>query len=179
MSDTSNKDRIRQLKESYDNYYMELLKKGTKPLRSTELGLWGHFPFDVYLEFFDKIDLKRYKKFIDLGSGDGKVALLASLFTSSTGIEIDPELHEKAIDIRDSLGLNCNLIKKDYTKIDLKEYDILFINPDKDFSNFEHFIIQKIKGTLFVANNIFLPRFMRLKDTIIIDNIPFTSYSMA
>ena len=34
---------------------------------------------DIY-DFFVKIKLERYKNFIDLGSGDGKVVLIASLF---------------------------------------------------------------------------------------------------
>jgi len=71
---------------------------------------------------------------LDLGSGDGKIVLIASLFTkSAAGIEFDEELVKKGIEIRDKLGLKCDLICADYMEHDFSQYDILFINPDKSF----------------------------------------------
>ena len=49
--------------------------------------------------------MKRFNRFIDLGSGDGKVALIASLFCrQAEGIEIDDELFGKSLEMKEKFG---------------------------------------------------------------------------
>ena len=42
-------------------------------MRDTEVGFWGTAACDDVFELFQKINLSKFKNFIDLGSGDGKV----------------------------------------------------------------------------------------------------------
>ena len=63
---------IQQLKQEYDNFYNNLLKKGSLPLRDTKLGFWGQAPLDDLDLIFKKLNIKN-KTFLDLGSGDGNV----------------------------------------------------------------------------------------------------------
>ena len=55
-------------------------------------------------------------KFIDLGSGDGKVVLLASNFAKkAVGIEWDSELHSIAVNLAGKLGAkNAEFINGDF-----------------------------------------------------------------
>ena len=166
------------IEKEYNEYYKSLHSNGLKTLRDTKIGIWGHFSCDIYYQLFKKIDLQNYKTFIDLGSGDGKVALIASLFTKSSGIEYDEELFNTSTKIRDKLNLNCTLIKQDFLKTNLTKHDLVFINPDKGFhEKIEEKLIKEINGTLLVANDIFLPRFLKKGKTQWIKQIPFTKYT--
>ena len=54
-----------------------------------------------------KIKLQKHKRFLDLGSGDGKIALIASLFCKQAeGIEIDAFLHSKALEMQQKTGIS-------------------------------------------------------------------------
>lgn len=129
----------------------------------TEKGVWGaSVAQDVY-DFFVKVKLQNFKRFIDLGSGDGKVVLIASLFTKSSGVEFDKDLHDTAVKIRDELGLKANLMEGDFFDLDLSKYDFIFINPDKGFDKgLEKKLDKEMddNSRLVVYNNIFLPRFL-------------------
>ena len=84
------------IKEEYDKFYRSLLKKGRLPMWSTEKGFWNSSITDDLYETFKKINLHKFKSFLDIGSGDGKVVLIASLFCKNAeGIEIDDFLHNK------------------------------------------------------------------------------------
>ena len=166
------------IKQEYDNFYKSLLRQGKVPVRDTEKGIWGTAIADNVFNFFKKIRLSKYKKFIDLGSGDGKVVLIASLFTDATGIEFDKELHKKALEIKNKLKLRAKFIKGDYLKVDLSKYDIIFINPDKGFhKGVEDKLLKELKGKLFVYNNIFLPRFLKKGKSYWFDETPVISYT--
>ena len=146
----------------------------------TEKGIWGAaITQDVY-DFFVKTKLQNYKNFVDLGSGDGKVVLIASLFgVDATGIEFDMELVKDGINIKEELGLKANFISGDFLQQDLSKYDFIFINPDKGFENkTEDKLLKEIspKTKLFVYNNIFLPRFLKKGKTYLFDGIPVISY---
>lgn len=166
-----------KIKSEYNRFYQDLLKNGKKPLRSTKVGLWGHYPCEKYHEFFKKIHLEKYKNFIDLGSGDGKVVMIASLFTKSSGIEFDIELYNKSLEIKKKLGIKCELYNSDFQKVNISKYDFVFINPDKGFKFMEKDIIKTLNGKLFVANNIFQPRFLEKGKSTWIDGIPFIEFT--
>ena len=132
---------------------------------------------DIY-DFFVKIKLQQYKNFIDLGSGDGKVVLIASLFVKATGIEFDKELVKTGVKIRDELKLKAEFIKGDFLEHDISKYDFIFINPDKGFDKgLEEKLIKEMNGKLFVYNNIFLPRFLKKGKTYLFDGIPIIQYT--
>lgn len=144
----------------------------------TSKGFWGAAITEHVYEFFKKIKLQNYKNFLDLGSGDGKVVLIASLFgVKATGIEIDPDLIKISKRVKGKLKLKGNFIKGDFFKHDLSKYDIIFVNPDKGFENgLEDKLIKELKGKLFVYNQIFLPRFLKKGKTHWFDHVPVISY---
>jgi protein-L-isoaspartate O-methyltransferase len=167
-----------KIKEEYDNFYKSLLKHGKMPVRDTEVGIWGISAADNVFNFFKKIKLNKYKNFLDLGSGDGKVVLIASLFTKATGIEYDKELHDKAVEIREKLNLSANLIQGDFLDYDWSKYDIIFINPDKGFhKGTEDKLLKELNGKLFVYNFVFEPRFLKKGKKYWFNETPVTVYT--
>ncbi len=178
---TNGIDRIKKIKKLYQEFYDELHSKGEKSIRSTTKGIWGHFPCEIYYNFFKKFELQRHKNFLDLGSGDGKVTIIASLFTKASGIEFDKELYKKSIEIKKKLNIDsskCNFINGDFLNADISNFDIIFINPDKGFhEKIEEKLLKEMKDTLVVINDIFLPRFLTQKKRFWIRQIPFTTYT--
>lgn len=147
----------------------------------TAKGIWGTaITQDIY-DFFVKIKLNKYKNFIDLGSGDGKIVLIASLFgVNVTGIEFDKDLIKTSIKIRDELKLKTEFIQGDFLKHDLSKYDFIFINPDKGFHlGLEDKLLKEMSPTakLFVYNNIFLPRFLKNGKSYLFGGIPIICYT--
>jgi len=77
--------------------------------------------------------LKPQVKFIDLGSGDGRVVFLAALFGAKAyGIEYDTRLVDisrKAQEgLKDVIETNkVNFIQGDFLKHDLSQYDIMYL----------------------------------------------------
>ena len=146
----------------------------------TEKGFWGASITEHIYEFFKKIKLQNYKNFLDLGSGDGKIVLIASLFgLKAAGIEFDKDLIKTSKKIRDKLKLRANFIQGDFLKHDISKYDFIFINPDKGF---EHSLEDKLikemnpKTKLFVYNQIFLPRFLKKGKIYWFDQVPVIEY---
>ncbi|MBI2136670.1 hypothetical protein HYU06_06380 [Candidatus Woesearchaeota archaeon] len=179
--------RFNAISNAYDDYYKSLLSKGKLLVRDTSAGIWGYASASICFEFFRQINLGKYKNLIDLGSGDGKVVAIASLFTNSVGIEADKELFEDSIKIKDKLVKNnvieqkrCKLINDDFMKqeYDLSEYDLIFINPDKLFTlEFEQKLIKELTGTLYIYNSIFAPKMLRKGKTYWIKQMPIITYN--
>lgn len=165
-----------QIKEEYSRFYKTLLLQGRLNCRDTGMGFWGCASPDAVFEFFKAIKLQDFSNFLDLGSGDGIVANIASLFTGSTGIEFDSELHQKAVEIRNKLGLKSRLIHSDYFSHDISGYDFVFINPDKSFtgSGVEKKLLRELRGVLASYNNIFRPNLLRRGRTFWHEQIPVT-----
>jgi hypothetical protein len=172
-------EKFRKIKEEYDNFYRQILKKGNLPMRDTDVGFWGTAACDDVFELFKKIDLAKYKSFIDLGSGDGKVVMIASLFTKAAGVEFDRELHDKAVEIRGRLGINAELMCRDFLEMDISGYDIIFINPDKSFhKGVEKKLREELKGTLVVYNMVYQPTGMKKGRTFWMQGTPATVYTI-
>jgi len=178
-----NLDKFREIREKYSEFYSLFYAKGKGTIADTEKGIWGPAGTQDVYDFFIKIKLQNYKNFLDLGSGDGKVTLIASLFgVNATGIEFDKDLIKKSIEIKNKLKLKVNLIQGDFLKYDLSKYDFIFINPDKGFENkLEEKLIKEMnpKAVLAVYNNIFLPRFLKKGKTLWFDGIPVIIYTKA
>ena len=162
------------IKNNYDEFYNNFNKKNSKKLliRSTKDGFFGYAILDEVFDLFKKIKLNNYKNFIDLGSGDGRVVLTASLFTNAKGLETDEKLFElsKRFNESSSAG-NASFELKDFMQIDLSEYDAIFINPDKPFyrNHLEAKLLKEMKkdALLIVYGNHFLPSELNLKKKIL------------
>src|SRR3989338_6809376 len=113
------------IQEEYYNFNKSLLKQGRLPLKETEKGFWGISACEEVYELFKKLELSKYKNFLDLGSGDGRVVLIASLFVkNSAGIEYDKELYNISLKIKEKLKIkNANFINGDYLEHDFGYYD--------------------------------------------------------
>jgi predicted O-methyltransferase YrrM len=129
----------------------------SKAQRPTSAGYWASSDPNQLFELFRKIELRKYKRFLDLGSGDGIVVAIASLFTKASGIEVDAELHKNAGGLKHKLGLQYSLKNCDYLDEDLSAYDVIFINPDNYFYKLEKKLVEEFRGTLVIADNIFRP----------------------
>jgi len=108
-----------------------------------------------------------------LGSGDGRVVLIASLFTYSVGIEIDKSLVEKAEEIKSELGIDNALFhNKNFFQQDITGHDIIFVNPDVPMQRgIESKLLNEMRGRLIVFGHHFHPTlFLREKEFWINEN---------
>jgi hypothetical protein len=168
------------IKEIYNNFYRELLKKGQLPFRDTGNGFWGGAVSDEVFEAFTQVGLGNFRNFIDLGSGDGKVVLIASLFCQNTiGIEIDKELFLNSEQLKSKTDrYNAKFFNKDFLEHDLSIYDALFINPDKPISRgLENKLLKELNGKLIVYGQHFHPNLLKKEGSIIVNGTPITIYS--
>lgn len=163
------KRKFAKIKETYDNFHREMLSNGKLMMKDTEIGYWGISPTTELFELFEKTELKKHKKFIDLGSGDGRVAAIASLFTTAHGIEFDEELHEFAKKLTKEAGVKPNLKNMDFFGHSLKTYDYIFINPDNHIGNkLEEKLINEMnsKAKLVVFSPLYHPQNMSKIETL-------------
>ena len=151
------KQKFEEIKQCYEEYSRDLLKQGRLPYKQTSKGIWGISDCDETFSIFNKLNLQKYSHFLDLGSGDGRVALIASLFTRATGIEIDPELYRKSIEIRNKLKLKANFHNKDFFTHDISKYDLVYSFPDRPLHyGMEQKLKDELKGKfLLMGNNIY------------------------
>ena len=169
--------KLETLKKKYDDFYASLYAKGKTPVRDTAKGIWGAAAFDNMCIFFDQIEIKG-KKILDLGSGDGKVVLIASLYgAEATGIEFDAELVTISKKIQEDI--KATFIEGDFFEHDFSSYDIFFINPDQNFQKLEKKLIEEMKddSVLYVYNNIFLPNFMKRGKAYWVGQIPIITFT--
>jgi len=173
------------IKKAYEEYDTTLKQKHGKPFFDTEHGIWGASAMLDTFELFMKMHLDEKKSFVDLGSGDGRVVLIASLFTNATGIEGNEELTKTAIAFRDRLGqeipelLKAKFLQKDYTTEPLGQYEILFTFADHPWSEaFEKKLLNECDGYLLSYNRIFLPQTLKKGKTYWIQQLPIISYPL-
>lgn len=174
-------DLFRKIKERYDDFYQSLYAMGQKTVADTAKGIWGPAGTQDVYDLFVQIKLQKHKNFLDLGSGDGKVVLIASLFgVNSVGIEFDHDLNEIGKKIMNDLSLKAELIEGDFLQHDISKYDIIFINPDQGFhKGLEQKLLKEMdpKAKLFIYNNIFLPNSLKKGKTYWFNGIPVISYT--
>jgi protein-L-isoaspartate O-methyltransferase len=168
-----------EIKSAYSQFDRELREKFLYVVRDTAKGIWGTSSMDTVFTLFKKIHLGQKKQFLDIGCGDGRIVLIASLFTKAAGIEIDKSLINKGNEIKSKLKIkNARLICDDFFSHDIKKYDIIFINPDKGFHHgLENKLLKELNGKLIVYNNIFMPRFLKRGKTHWIDQVPITEFT--
>lgn len=169
-----------QIKKEYDNFYRELLKKGRLPMWSTEKGFWNAAIADEIYESFKRINLGKFKNFLDIGSGDGKVVLIASLFCrDAEGIEIDKFLHDKAVEMKNKFKINnAAFHNNDFFEHDFSRYDMLFLAPDAPMGrNLENKLLKELNGKLIHYGHHFHPRFLKKEGSFLVNGTLVSLYS--
>lgn len=171
------------LKEYFDKQDMHVITEKGVSVFNTSYGIFGTSGLREVFELFTRIHLERRKQFMDLGSGDGRVVLLAALFTSACGIEGDVTLHTNAEKARHELLdtipqlSRCSFVCADYTREDLSSYDTLFIYADHNWPNeFQEKLLKECTGTMLSLQNIFSPTLLKKGKTYWISQVPFVSY---
>ena len=169
-----------QIKKEYDAFYRSLLRDGKLPMWATEKGFWNAAITEEVYEAFKKINLSKFSNFLDIGSGDGKVVLIASLFCrNAEGVEIDSSLHTKAVQLKNRLQiLNANFHNKDFFIHDFSEYDILFLSPESPLERgLEKKLLNEMKGKLIHYGHHFHPRFLKKEDSFLINGNLISLYT--
>jgi len=178
-------EKFRILQERFMLMDSERRKAERKLFFDTKHGIWGPSSMLDAYELFLRMGLDERKGFADLGSGDGRIALVAALFTESLGIEGDITLYAIATRIRDELLYlipelaRCEIINGDYTTAELSHYEVLFIFADHAWSpDFERKLQRECKGVLLSYNNIFPPRTLKKGKTYWLQQLPIVSYPL-
>lgn len=104
-------------------------------------------------------ELKAGEKMFDLGSGDGRIVIMAAqkFHADATGVELDDSLFHQSMDKIASLGLSAHariihgdLLKQDYSSADLLTVYLLPVSNDKVTPILEK---QLKKGARIVAHD--------------------------
>ncbi len=151
--------KFEQIKSKYSEFERELMRNGKLPMRDTGIGFWNGAVCDDIFQLFKKIGLQKYNNFLDLGSGDGRVVLIASLFTNASGVEYDKPLVEKAEEIKNSLRIkNAVFHHKNFHEHNISAHDIVFISPDAPMHRgVESKLLAELRGKLIVYGPHFHP----------------------
>ncbi len=169
-----------QIKKEYEDFYKSLMKRGKLPMWSTEKGFWNSSSSDEVYDAFKKLKLHKFKNFLDLGSGDGKIVLIAALFcNNSEGVEIDDLLHHKALEMQGKFGFgNVAFHNKDIFEHDFSKYDILFLAPDSPLERgLENKLLKEMKGKLIHFGHHFHPANLKKEDSFLVNGTLVSLYS--
>ena len=169
-----------QIKKEYDDFYKGIMRGGRLPMWSTEKGFWNASIAGEVYEAFKKIKLNKFKNFLDIGSGDGKVVMIASLFCKNAeGIEIDKSLHNKSVQIKNKFKIkNAAFHNKDFFGHDFSKYDVLFLSPDAPLERgLGNKLLSEMKGRLIHYGHHFHPRFLKKEKSFLIDGNLVSVYS--
>ena len=170
--------------ESYFKKLDETVRaKHVKLHFDTKFGIWGPSSMLDTFEIFVKMRLDERKGLVDLGSGDGRIVLIASLFTNATGIEGEPSLHDIAEKAKKELVQQIPELERatftnaDYTQENLSQYEILFTFCDHAWdASFEQKLERECNGVLLSYNRIFLPERLKKGKTYWMQQIPIVTY---
>jgi hypothetical protein len=172
-----------KVKEKYDEWQTYLLKKGQLLAKDTGIGYWGVTPLPETFELFSRINLEKFGSMLDMGSGDGRIVLLASLFgIDSHGIEFDEWLINSSLHIKNKLALphfeKAKFTHDDYMNHDLSKYGLLYLNPDRPFfrNGLEPKLMNEMSGKLLVHGWEFHPEHLKKEDEHVINGEKFILY---
>ncbi|NQV08264.1 class I SAM-dependent methyltransferase [Candidatus Woesearchaeota archaeon] len=178
------KKNFNDIKQKYEEFYQELMKKGRLPIKDTGVGFWGAAVIDEVFEIFNKIELGKFKHLLDIGSGDGKVVMIASLFgVKATGVELDQELFKKSMEIKNHFSKrkhakNVEFHNKNYYEHDFTPHDILFINPDIPFHRgLENKLLREMKGKLLLYGSHYYPSYLKKEQSFAVNGTEVSVYS--
>ena len=153
---------FKMVEAAYERSYEILRSAGNLPYLSTRAGMWAvSDSLEVY-KAFCHFRIGQYHHVADLGSGDGKVVLIASIFTQATGYEINEALYNNSLEIRRELNLtNAKFLQEDFLRADLSPYDLLYVYPDKPLYALEKKLLSGWRGRLLVNGPHFPGRHFR------------------
>lgn len=175
-------EHFHKIKGIYDDFHRFLLKQGRLPMGSTRVGFWGASVTSEIFRLFHQVGLKDYSHFLDLGSGDGRVVMIASLFTRASGIEFDGYLHSVAEYMKTQLANiphteRTRFIQGNFYHYSLRDYDMIFINPDQPLDKgLERKLLDEMNGTLLVAGHHYHPKNLIKHKQFEINGTLFTLY---
>lgn len=175
-------DHMYKIHGIYEDFHRFLMRQGRLPMGSTKVGFWGTSIVKEVYELFQKIHLKDFDHVLDLGSGDGRVVLVASLFTKAIGIEFDEYLHSVAEYVKSQLSHiphtnRARFVNGNFYHYSLRDYDALFINPDQPLDRgLEKKLIGELNGTLIVAGHHYHPKKLQEKSKFNINGTQFITY---
>ena len=175
-------EKFYKIRSWYDKYDQEIRKREGKPFFRTSHGLWGAAGLLDMFEFFTKIDAEKFT-FADYGSGDGRIVLIAALFTQATGIEGQEDLTHIAQKakkelIKDIPELDRATFKTgNYYEESHNDYDILFFFPDHAFPEaFQEKLKEIFSGHLIIYTKIHSPSLLKKGKTYWVQQVPIVSY---
>ncbi len=174
---------FKKIHKKYDEFETSLLKKGQLIAKDTGIGYWGVTNCRDLFNFFNEFKLKGYKNFIDLGSGDGRVVLIASLFgVKALGIEYDKWLMDCALDMKRKLDLphfkNVSFKVDDFMQHHVGKHDVVYVSPDKPFfRGLGKKMANELDGKLVVHSYEFHPGNLKKENEFIVNGEKFAVYS--
>lgn len=172
------------IKDAYNDFYKFLyVKHKMFPVKDTGVGYWGVSVADEVFEIFKRIELHKFKHMLDLGSGDGKVVMIGSLFTKSSGVEFDPWLVSVSHDVRNKLmhipSMNrVTFHQGDFKQHDFSNYDVIFLNPDKEPHHIQSKLQDEFKGVLILYGNHMPMTSLRTHSQFVVEGTPVTLYKI-
>lgn len=165
-----------QIKEYFKAKDHARIASGRLPMRSTEAGFWGVSHLDDVKDFFEKKQFSTNTKFLDLGSGDGRVVLVASLYVDAVGVEFDQELVNESRQAAQELGLNVSFICDDFIHVDFSSYDVLYSYADQRWDRYKDKLLSELSGELYCYHDTYHPRFLVRQKTFWANQIPIYCY---
>ncbi|MFH1211832.1 MAG: class I SAM-dependent methyltransferase [Candidatus Woesearchaeota archaeon] len=170
---------FKKIKDHFEKNDADNIARSFFPIAETKHGIWAPSNLLVLYEAFSKLGIDRFGHFLDIGSGDGRVVFLASLFTKASGVDSDEHFHRKALEHSKKLGVKVVLLNRDFIEHNFSPYDVLFINPDKPFAaELVVKLLKEAKGkTIIVYNSLYLPpsSFKKVK-TIYFESLPVSEF---
>ena len=163
------KNHIELVKTTYKQFEEFLQRKGIFLAKDTGIGYWGVTPLQELHDFFMHLNLGKHKHLLDLGSGDGRVVLLAAaLGITATGVEADDWLMQCAQELKRKINhpsmQNATFLSYDFMKLNIGAYDLVYVSPYKPFHRgLERKLIAELNGTLIVHSYEFLPSALKLQ----------------
>lgn len=169
--------KFKEIKDYFDKLDEAHSTSGKKLVFETEKGIFGTSDLDTIYEFFKKIDPEPTDVFVDIGSGDGRVVLVASLFCQAIGVEYDEKLAEESKAHADEIGRIVRIVCDDYENYDYSQANTLFSYADHFFTPaFIERLKDEFKGKLYVYQGVFLPEGIKKGPTIWAKGTPIISY---
>lgn len=184
MDTTARREELERIARWFDRRDQALRSTTGSAVHDTTHGIFGATAVQDAFALCERLGLHGGMRFCDLGSGDGRVALVAALFCPSTGIEADPALHAIAQQAKAELiaGIptlaRCELTLGDYRDADLSGFDVIFAFADHAWPREVEEMLKgrERPGILVAHQDIFRPQVLRKGPTVWIGQTPFVTY---
>lgn len=167
--------------EEIKKYFVALDQKKEdneeKLVYETDKGIFGTTNIEDIYKWLSEHITDANTVFLDLGSGDGRVNIVADLFCISKGIEFDEDLVQQSLRHVMNLQSGAQITQGDYEDADFSDVDILFCYADHNFSKeFEEKLSKEFHGTLYIYQGTFFPSNAEKQKTTWIGQTPLMAY---